>query len=910
MRVSACLNLPLRGLAWMAALVSLACGELPEIPAGVCGNGFREEGEDCDTYAPPDEACRPSGVVGACHFDCSLLNDAGARAKCPANSVCGLDDICRVVTGEYEPWGQPVAVPSQALKLGDFDGDGRQDLLALGNASPLWQSLPRLLFFDDTGQPRDVFDPRIPISFPAIVALYPPDVRQQIVFATDFGIGAFDVKSNRSVLPIAYPIQQLPKNYLYRMLRVRGTSESVGQDGVLIFLGQSGAASPSGEKIIVADTGIAIAPMPKPIDELLGEPVAANVDTVSPCEEALFTFTGDSGVYMLKPCDAFGKWLSSTQSPSTVVTLTDNHTVSQILAARVDKDEYVDLLIADESDEPYVAFGRGDGTFVADPNDPNATVGEAWPVAVTAGDCLVSSNIDRRFPLAVGDLNGLGAPDWVSRTGVQMTRDVSVDPSAKQVTVQACPANVPFVREWSKAAIADLNRDGLQDVVAGSSSEPDLDFLRGTGIDVLNPAGIPTGGPLSQLVIGDFDGDRVADVAFSARANATSTADPSNEKLAIAYGNASGPPEAPNEIGSFANIKQVQTAKYAGNDAIDELGVIAQSSVDAGQELSIFIGTAGRHPIAPLGLTGLEPVNLVDTSASRDLISGGPFAIAVGNMGQPPSIGLVAVAVDDTCSASNCSYRVWYVPGTGLGKFAAPIPSQPLPAEFVPYQTKEGKLSVYVLLGDGNRDGVVDTFLALTTGADDTTINLWSLNLPPALSTPTDPPAALPLSTTPGRLDVASSPELVDLDGDKALDLVMIVVAENGQKQLGVVWNNGNPLDLSQISFISVGSQRDATGVAPDASTGDASEEIRGFATAIDRDSTAFVAITNKATYAIAPPGAAPGKPVARRNLVASAISGVPGGDSIALGEMTGDGLLDVAIGASGSVQLYRGKSK
>ena len=142
------------------------------------------------------------------------------------------------------------------------------------------------------------------------------------------------------------------------------------------------------------------------------------------------------------------------------------------------------------------------------------------------------------------------------------------------------------------------------------------------------------------------------------------------------------------------------------------------------------------------------------------------------------------------------------------------------------------------------------------------------------------------------------------MDGDQALDLVMIVVAENGQKRLGVVWNKGNPLDLSQISFIPVGTQADAAGVA-DAAIDDASEEIRGFATAIDRDSTGFVAITSKATYAIAPPN-----PIARRNLVASAISGLPGGDSIALGEMTGDGVLDLAIGASGSVQLYRGRSK
>jgi hypothetical protein len=375
------------------SLVSLACADLPVVDAGVCGNGIVEANEDCDTYAPPGGVCRPPSATpnaNACKYDCSAKS--GGPEACPKDARCGVDSICHFSSPSpaYAAFGEPLAIPAQSLRFGDFDGDGRQDLLALGNSNDLWQSFPRILFFDGTGQPQNVFDPRIPVSSPSILTLNqsdsPPDPRQQLVCGTSYGISALDVTSARSVLPIAYPIQQLPQGWLYRMARLRGTNQTSVNEAVLIFMSLSTAATSLNGQIIVADTGFQVGSMPNPVTQLAGEPIAANVidGADSPCEEALLAFGGDSHVYMLTPCDSQGRWVQSTQPPVAVASLTGNKTISKTpIAARVDQDAHLDLLLADDAGNPYVAFGRGDGTFVADPSNPDSTLGQAWPISVT-----------------------------------------------------------------------------------------------------------------------------------------------------------------------------------------------------------------------------------------------------------------------------------------------------------------------------------------------------------------------------------------------------------------------------------------------------------------------------------------------------------------------------------------------
>lgn len=873
----------------LTALHLLACGELPTIGADACGNAILEGTEECDTWAPPGKVCRPpTATKGPCRFDCSPTAH-GTAPECPSDRpYCGLDGICRDATGTYEPFGSTWSTPAAALQLGDFDGDGLQDLLALGSPNGIWQSFPRVLFFDASGHSQNTVDPRIAINSPILLSGEVSDgqlsAAPQVVFSATEGIGAVHVTADRSVVPIAYPIQVLPQGWSYRFLRLRGNNQSFLKESVIIFMGDSSAAANGPGSIMAVTSSTQLAPMPKATELLTGPPIAANVvddARTSPCDEVLLTFRGDEQVYLLEPCDQLGNWVTTDQPPKPVIALANSHTIGlPPIATQVDdRDTHLDLLIADETDNatPYVAFGQGDGTFAADPNNVAATLRAAWPVSVVHGDnCPLPYDVDGRFPLAVDDLNGDGLADWVTRSGVQLTQSVTVDATQKQVNIVACPVNRPSLTQWNEATIADFNRDNLLDVVAGSNSEPDLDFLQGTPEDALNPSVITTRGPLHHLAAGDFDGDQIMDVAFDVVTNTTTQpAVSTGHKLSIAFGRFSEPPETPSELGDFAAIEQMSAAKYSGVDAIDELGVIATPSDSPGQQLSVFIGTAGRHPIAPLGLEV--------PASSGDLVSGVPLALAAGTLSDYEYLSLVSVSID--CKTDNdeleCTHRLWLVPGTATGRFGIPIPSAPLPAEFLPFRPVQQQLSVYLLVGDIDGSDR-DQALALTTDVAGSNVALWRI-LPPEKGTDWQKQPVEWLATTPGKLTAISRPQLADVDGDGLKDLVIIIDDGGGNQRLGVVINQNGSLAVSPITYVDLGGQ-----------------QARGFASFTNNGHTRLWAVTDDGTYEVTYATDA-GSP-----LSAKSVSGLPGGSSIAAGNLAGYGLTDLAIGTDNGVQLFQ----
>jgi hypothetical protein len=870
-----------------AALHSLACGELPTVAANVCGNAIVEGTEECDTWAPTGKVCRPpTAIEGACRFDCS---STGTAADCPLERPhCGDDKICREATGTYEPFGSTWSTSAESLQAGDFDGDGRQDLLALGSPNGYWQSFPRILFFDAAGHSQDIVDPRIAISSPILLSGEASDGKvvstPQVVFTSSEGIGAVHVTADRTVIPIAYPIQVLPQGWSYRFVRLRGNAQSFLKESVIIFMHDSTTAASDPGVIMAVTSSTKLAPMPKAQELLTGPPVAANVvddAKTSPCDEVLLTFRGDDQVYLLQPCDELGNWVTTDQAPGAVVSLANSHTISQppIVTRIDDRDAHLDLLIADETDNatPYIAFGQGDGSFAADPNNVAATLRTAWPVSVVRGDsCPLLSNVEHGFPLAVSDLNGDGLADWVTRSGVQLTQSVTVDATQKQVNIIACPVNRPSLTQWTAASIADFNRDNLLDVVAGSNSEPDLDFLQGTSVDALNPSVITTRGPLNQMAVGDFDGDQISDIAFDVVTSTTNQSTVSmSHTLSIAFGHFSESPETPSDLGDFAAIDQMIAAKYSGIDAIDELGVIATPSDTSGQQLSVFSGTSGRHPIAPIGL---------EVPASNgDLVSGDPLALAAGNLSDYKYLSLVSVSIH--CETVNdnieCTHRLWLVPGTATGRFGIPVPSAPLPAEFLPFRRDELQLSVYLLVGD--IDGSApDEALAITTDVAGSNIDLWRIIVPASGTDWLQQGTVELLGTTPGTLTSSSHPKLADVNGDGLDDLVIIVDDGGGNQRLGIVINQNGSLALSQVNYVALGAR-----------------QARGFATFPTNGHARLWTVTDDGTYEVT------ASTDAGNQFAANSVNGLPGGSSIAVGNFAGYGLTDLALGTANGVQLF-----
>jgi|GEM_PF-2073169 len=115
---------------WMTAMVTLAglvaCDDLAEVPTGTCGNLVVEAGEQCD--GQPN--CLTSGEA-ACRFTCA----PGVRA-CPGELACAVDGVCVASAGRFMSYddARRYELVADRIVVGDLDGDGRDDLIAVGES--------------------------------------------------------------------------------------------------------------------------------------------------------------------------------------------------------------------------------------------------------------------------------------------------------------------------------------------------------------------------------------------------------------------------------------------------------------------------------------------------------------------------------------------------------------------------------------------------------------------------------------------------------------------------------------------------------------------------------------------------------------------------------------------------------
>ncbi len=339
----------------------------------------------------------------------------------------------------------------------------------------------------------------------------------------------------------------------------------------------------------------------------------------------------------------------------------------------------------------------------------------------------------------------------------------------------APPAYVRSVQKtaglWTEGAIADLNGDGLPDVVAASNTELDVDLYVGNGTLALNPFTISTTGEVSQLAVGDFDGDRVNDLAISEVPADTSLPN----DVSIAWGQAAAQPMPPARVGEFATVTQT-VALPRPFTTLSDLAVVAHPATAGTTTLiSELLANGGRQPIAPYFLT---QTGVADDTA---------IAIAAAPFLGTANVDIAAVGYEST--SKGLAFHYWIAAGAGQAQFGAAVASATLPAGFQPYIT----------VGDLQRDEALTAWGKLTPGGAPLFVtaapnaSITNAAFLPGQASPGMPPTIAAGSVLPFDVDVSPEGQLefrdVDLDG--AEDAVLLTGANVGARNLYVAWNDG-----------------------------------------------------------------------------------------------------------------------
>jgi hypothetical protein len=633
--------------ALLGGVVALAgaCKDLSSFTLGVCGNSVLEAGEDCepgDQSSDPQKVgyCAPKGDPDECHFVCR--NGLG----CPGNEHCGIDGVCRAAGSTFVSAGAPVAAKADAIHLGDFDGDGRADLLVSKSDSfDLYFSAGREL-----GAPATLpADPRegVAVGFlnhdvtasgattvkreladiivgsgAALGALLGDPGRQLSVAA----VSSYTFDSDTRILAGPSKAVSQPTPALKDDTQVEGLLN--GDNPFVMIL-----KSPTGQLSILNGPGGLPFPF-KPSDISPRTQLAALVEgRPSRCEEIVLSAEAAGVAFVTYACktDA-GVVVPNTPplDPPTVqiksggMPLTGPAIVADVVDlanAKLGADGHLDIVLP-------VAGGLrvapGDGTK-AYPNLVGTTV-TATDLCGFAGSGALCQVLGDDV-LALADLNGDGRIDVVQRNGVALSDASGYYQGA-----------YPSLKPWGEAVVADFNGDGRLDVAATPQQDrKGLEILLTSDGSYLNPTVLPASAPLGLLTTGDYDGDGITDVVARAHDRASEKCETVDDIVAF-FGRASGGVEQGRVVGRLRGVQQIVSGRLPRldkTDSITDLGVESEClTLETTRRVSVFYGTGDRLLDAPFLLT-----DQVGPESKPEILPYEPVAIALpsGKLGASPA---------------------------------------------------------------------------------------------------------------------------------------------------------------------------------------------------------------------------------------------------------------------------------
>jgi hypothetical protein len=755
----------LRCVVLVGTLALAACKALPEIRPDVCGNGVIEPGEDCDGFASGGLACHPPGENGQCHLDCSP-GPGGKAPACPAGYGCDLDNACRRATGAFTSLPQRIFGNAGSLISGDFDDDGRFDVVSQVPEVHGTTKI-RAHYFDRSAAPTRSWTSNDPLSAPALLGSS-RNGRQSLATARFGGVSLLTGEADGSLIAEALPSYFLEGTEG----RVFTVSDGPVHDSASIVVmakrdGKFGLYR-EGRQVRVVELAVELS---FGVEALAAEPVVATLfeDDANPCRDVVLAEGGSQEINVYSLCEHDRQsgevmWrelpgIARLPLPGTV------HLTHGLLAADLDGDGHLDLMAGTDAGN-HVAYGDG----------------ASFTRFVLAPAIVEGERAREVMPLAAGDLSGDGHADFVL-------------PDALYVSDPGSPARSPTYRpnlqqvttKWSEAAIADFNRDGLLDAVAISGEALDISFMLGTGSERSNLFTIPTTRPIDHLAIGDFDGDLINDVAVVQRPSVAG----SEAEVAIAYGNPSGAPGAPRAAARVPDVRQILSFRTTPGSDVSFLGILYRQrdarGVD-GSALALLPGNTDRNLPCVVELTSFNKDGSLGGGAAASVAAG-----AFTTPGVSDVLALALAVAERPNSAPRPDpvpvFQLWLLRDIASRRGDPALLGGSLPADLQPLVGEPPLWEVRSTMASGDLDG--DGLDEVVLAGSDTTGErclLFVMRIDTNSGLRVDPTAPIVLDHPCAE---GTQMSVSDLDGDGARDVVLLLGADGSGRKLLAFWGDG-----------------------------------------------------------------------------------------------------------------------
>jgi hypothetical protein len=421
---------------------------------------------------------------------------------------------------------------------------------------------------------------------------------------------------------------------------------------------------------------------------------------------------------------------------------------NNVVLADINHDKKLDIIIPDSLGDVFTFYGKGNGTF---------TAGPAYPLQA-CNDC---SN----FLAAVGDFNGDGAFDLLETNGISVS---TVSLGRGDGTFRTSPLyDYTTVHQADNIVTADFNGDGFPDVaqsVNTGSVNGKIGINLGSAHGVLGATSYVTASTCTAnyvvwVATGDVNGDGKADLV--ATLNGNSGAGCQNNTVAVMTGKGTG---------------KFNTAAYYTTGSTAQEGIVYLVDVNGDGKLDIVTENAdGTISVILNKGNGTYNPGMLITSIAAIYPHGVYLTFADFN-----GDGKMDIAVGTSGNLSD----VYVLPGNGNGTFGTPIPTA------TPYYP------ISLASADFNQDGRADLFV--TTTGNGCTNNEFGYAFVKGNGDGTFTPGPINCLPYSGQ----QIPVVADLNGDGKLDVIIPYATGNGE-QAGpaVLQGNGDGTFTSSQSF-------------------------------------------------------------------------------------------------------------